>query len=176
MGELVYALARVNDLADLEEFIASPNVAEIQAVGDRCFDEELFEAAKLMFNSINNNAKLASCFVHLRQYREAVKAARKANSVRTWKEINGACVADGEFRLAAICGLNIIVSPDHLEELVSHYEIHGHFEELIKLMEQGLGLEGAHTGIFTELGVLYCKYKPEKLMEHIKIFSGRINI
>ena len=174
--ELVYSLAKVNELADLEEFIASPNVAEIQVVGDRCFNEDLFEAAKLMFNSINNNAKLASCFVHLRQYREAVEAARKANSVRTWKEINGACVADGEFRLAAICGLHIIVSPDHLEELVSHYEIHGHFNELIKLMEQGLGLEGAHTGIFTELGVLYSKYMPDKLMEHIKIFSARITI
>ena len=29
--------------------------------------------------------------------------------------------------------------------------------------------------MFTELGVLYSKYKPEKLMEHIKIFMSRIN-
>jgi clathrin heavy chain len=42
--------------------------------------------------------------------------------------------------------------------------------ELMQLMEQGLGLDNAHAGIFTELGVLYSKYLPEKLMEHVKIF------
>ena len=31
-------------------------------------------------------------------------------------------------------------------------------------------------GIFTELGVLYSKYKDEKLMEHIKLFWSRLNI
>ena len=34
--------------------------------------------------------------------------------------------------------------------------------------QAGLGLERAHMGIFTELGVLYSKYKEEKLMEHVK--------
>ena len=31
-------------------------------------------------------------------------------------------------------------------------------------------------GIFTELGVLYSKYKEEKLMEHVKLFWSRVNI
>ena len=31
-------------------------------------------------------------------------------------------------------------------------------------------------GIFTELGVLYAKYKDSKLMEHIKLFWSRLNI
>ena len=31
-------------------------------------------------------------------------------------------------------------------------------------------------GIFTELATLYSKYKPEKLMEHLKLFVSRINI
>jgi hypothetical protein len=78
-------------------------------------------------------------------------------------------VAAGEFRLAQQCGLHIIVSPDHLEELIGNYEKWGHFEELISLLEQGLGLEQAHQGIFTELGILYAKYRPEKLMEHVKV-------
>ena len=43
-------------------------------------------------------------------------------------------------------------------------------------MEAGFGLERAHMGIFTELGVLYSKYKEEKLMEHIKLFWSRLNI
>jgi clathrin heavy chain len=31
-------------------------------------------------------------------------------------------------------------------------------------------------GIFTELGMLYAKFKPEKLMEHLKLFGKRLNI
>jgi clathrin heavy chain len=38
------------------------------------------------------------------------------------------------------------------------------------------GLERAHMGIFTELGILYAKFKPDKLMEHLKLFGKRLNI
>merc|ERR1711935_153563 len=44
------------------------------------------------------------------------------------------------------------------------------------LMEAGTGLERAHMGIYTELGILYAKFKDDKLMNHIKIFGGKINI
>ena len=173
---LIYALARINKLAELEEFVSAPNVAKIDQTGERCYDEGLFEAARLLFININNNAKLALCYVNLEQYREAVDAATKANSIATWKEVNAACVRANEFRLANICGLHIIVHPDHLEELILHYERAGRSTELIQLMEQGLGLDNAHSGVFTELGVLYSKYLPEKLMEHIKIFWSRMNV
>mmetsp|Transcript_20888 Transcript_20888/g.27094 ORF Transcript_20888/g.27094 Transcript_20888/m.27094 type:complete len:1733 (+) Transcript_20888:121-5319(+) len=172
---LIYSYAKSDKLGDLEEFIAAPNVASIQNIGERCFDEGMFSAAKILFASINNNAKLALCYVNLEQYREAVDAAQKANSVSTWKEINKACVKASEFRLARTAGLHIIIHPDHLEELISLYENEGQPMELIQLMEQGLGLDGAHSGIFTELGVLYSKYLHEKLMEHIKIFWSRMN-
>ena len=33
--ELIYSLAKTNKLADLEEFIAAPNVAQIQGIGER---------------------------------------------------------------------------------------------------------------------------------------------
>ena len=39
------------------------------------------------------------------------------------------------------------------------YQRRGHFDALIGLMESGLGLERAHMGIFTELGMLYAKFK-----------------
>merc|ERR1711871_677020 len=152
-SELVYALAQTDSLADLETFVTSPNVAEIQSVGDQCFDEELYKAARLLFSSISNNAKLASTLIKLEEYREAVEAAKRANSVRTWKEVNAACVTAGEFQLAEQCGLHIIVSPDHLEELIMAYERVGHSDHLISLLESGLGQENAHQGIFTELGI-----------------------
>ena len=59
---------------------------------------------------------------------------------------------EGEFRLAQLCGLNIIVNADDLEEVSEFYQRRGLFEELIALLESGIGLERAHMGIFTELG------------------------
>jgi clathrin heavy chain len=47
--------------------------------------------------------------VKLKQFQGAVDAARKANSAKTWKEVCFACVDEEEFRLAQICGLNIII-------------------------------------------------------------------
>merc|ERR1712226_658192 len=69
-----------------------------------------------------------------------------------------------------------IVHPDHLEELIAVYEKLGHFEELISLLDSGLGQERAHVGMYTELGVLYSKYKPEKLMDFIKMNTAKLNI
>lgn len=174
--QLIYALARCGKLGELEEIISVPNVAKIDEIGDRCFQEGMFEAARLLFININNNAKLALCYVHMKQFREAVDAATKANSLPTWKEVCLACLRAGEYRLANVCGLHIIVHPDHLEELIGHYERMGRTAEVLALMEQGLGLDHAHAGIFTELGVLYTKYQPEKLMEHIKVFHARMNV
>lgn len=93
--EYIYSLAKTNKLAELEEFVAAPNVANIQSIGERLFEEGNYEAAKLLFSNINNNAKLALCFINLNQYREAVDAAQKANSIATWKEVNVACVKVG---------------------------------------------------------------------------------
>jgi clathrin heavy chain len=39
-----------------------------------------------------------------------------------------------------------------------------------------LGLERAHMGMFTELAILYSKYKPEKMREHLELFWSRVNI
>lgn len=85
--ELVFAFAKTNRLADLEEFISGPNHAQIQLVGERCYEEKMYEAAKLLFNNISNFARLASTLVHLGEFQNAVDSARKANSTRTWKEV-----------------------------------------------------------------------------------------
>ncbi|XP_024467044.2 clathrin heavy chain 1 isoform X1 [Populus trichocarpa] len=175
-SELIFAYAKIDRLSDIEEFILMPNVANLQNVGDRLYDEALYEAARIIFQFIANWAKLASTLVKLKQFQSAVDAARKANSAKTWKEVCFACVDAEEFRLAQICGLNIIIQVDDLEEVSEYYQNRGYFNELISLMESGLGLERAHMGIFTELGVLYARYRPEKLMEHIKLFSTRLNI
>ena len=173
---LVYALAQTRRLGDLEAFITSPNVADIQAAGDRCFEEGLFEAARILYTAATNYPKLASTLVALGLFREAVDAGKKANSVRTWKEVSAACVRAGEFKLAQACGLHIIVSPDHMEDLIASYESEGHWEQLISLLEQGAALEAAHAGILTELCVMYSRYRPEKLADSLKSYHKRLNI
>merc|ERR1711971_1293855 len=71
---------------------------------------------------------------------------------------------------------NITVFMDHLHDLIRQYEIGGHFAELVNLLEQGINLDRAHQGIYTQLGILYAKYKEIKLMEHINLFWSRLNI
>lgn len=48
----------------------------------------MYEAAKLLYNNVSNFGRLASTLVHLGEYQAAVDGARKANSTRTWKEVN----------------------------------------------------------------------------------------
>jgi len=175
-SELVYAYAKTESLGDMEEFISGSNTANALSIGDRLYDEALYKAAKILYTSIPNNSKLAQCHVQLGEYTQAVDAAKKANNPRTWKEVNLACVSAKQFRCAETAGMQIIVHPDHLEELVYTYESGGHFEELITLLENGLQSERAHVGLYTELGSLYAKYKPERLMDFIKMYTAKLNI
>ena len=46
----------------------------------------------------------------------------------------------------------------------------------MSLLEASLGLERAHMGMFSELSILYSRYKPEKLREHLELFWSRVNI
>ncbi|KAI5306569.1 hypothetical protein KEM55_008568, partial [Ascosphaera atra] len=173
---LAFCFARLDLLSDLEDFLRGINVADVEASGDRAYNEGYHHAAKIFYTSISNWAKLATTLVHLEDYQAAVECARKANSVKVWKEVNAACIAKREFRLAQICGLNLIVHAEELQDLVKQYEREGYFDELISVLEAGLGLERAHMGMFTELGIALSKYHPEKVMEHLKLFWTRINI
>ena len=65
--------------------VSSPSLRQ---VGERCYEEKMYEAAKLLFNNISNFARLASTLVHLGEFQNAVDSARKANSTRTWKEVS----------------------------------------------------------------------------------------
>ncbi|XP_073724195.1 clathrin heavy chain 1 [Misgurnus anguillicaudatus] len=174
--ELIFALAKTKRHTELEDFINGPNNAHIQQVGERCYEDEMYEAARLLFNNVSNFARLASTLVRLGEFQAAVDSARKASCTRTWKEVCFACVDGEEFRLAQISGLHIVTHADELEELISYYRNRGYFEEIIMLLESALGLERAHMGMFTELAILYSKFKPQKMREHLELFWSRVNI
>ena len=138
---LAFCFARTNQLSELDDFLRATNVADVEASGDKAYEEGYHEAAKIFYTSISNWAKLATTLVHLEEYQAAVECARKANNVKVWRQVNEACVAKKEFRLAQICGLNLIVHAEELTDLVKQYERNGYFDELISLLEAGLGLE-----------------------------------
>jgi len=98
--------------------------------------------------------------------------------VVTWKEINRACVDAGDFRYDKVAGINVIIHPDELEETCTYYEVRGYTTELMALLESGLGLESTSNRkeLFTELAIIYSKYKPSKLMEHLKFWRKNLNI
>jgi len=174
--ELVYAYAKAERLADMEEFVSGTNTANTQAVGDRLYDEGLYKAAKILYQSLSNSSRLASCHVQLGEYTQAVEAARKASTPKTWREVNLACVQAGQFRCAEIAAMYVIVHPDHLEEVIALYEKQGCFDELMALLDSGLNSERSHIGMYTELATLYAKYRPERLMDFMKLNVAKLNL
>ena len=50
----------------------------------------------------------------------------------------------------ALCGLNIIIQPDHLEDLIEQFEKFGYMEQLIQLLEQGMSHEKTDNCIYIE--------------------------
>jgi len=175
-NELIYAYAKTEELGELEDFLNSKNNAKYPEIGERLFNEKLYLAAKIIYKFIKDNSKLALCYVHLNEFQNAVEAANDAGKIPVWKEVCFACVGSEEFKLAQRCAMHIIVYTNHLMELVMHYEYLGHFEQLIEVLEAGISLQRTHQGIFTQLGICYCKYKEEKLMQHIKDYWSRLNI
>lgn len=175
-GSLILAYAHLDQIHEIENLISGSTVANLDVVGDKLLEAKNYKAANICFAAVSNYSKLASTLVYLGDYQTAVDTARKASNIKVWKLVNDACIDKKEFRLAQICGLNLIVHAEELDALVNKYESNGYFEELISLFEAGLGLERAHMGMFTELAILYSKYDTSKTYEHLKLFWSRLNI
>lgn len=80
--ELAYAYAKTDRLHDMEDFLGMTNVADVLEVGEKCFEDELYQAAKLLFTSISNWARLATTLIYLGENQGAVESARKAGNTQ----------------------------------------------------------------------------------------------
>ncbi|KAF7458261.1 putative clathrin heavy chain [Cryptosporidium felis] len=175
--ELAYCMSKLQRQEELQGFLQGINTVQLQKIGDRLMDENDFRYSIIFFQAIPNYSRLTSCYIHLGELNNALDSAKKANSPKTWKELLQVCMQVGESELAYQAGLNIIVYPDYCEDVVSEYEKKGLSAELLALLEGAIqNSERAHSSLFTELGILYAKYKPEKLMDYCASYSGRINI
>lgn len=81
--ELAYAYAKTDRLHDMEDFLSVTNVADVLIVGEKCFEDELYQAAKLLFTSISNWARLATTLIYLEENQAAVESARKAGNTQS---------------------------------------------------------------------------------------------
>jgi clathrin heavy chain len=173
-GELVYSLSKCGKFAELESLLVQANISDLGNIADRLYDERIYEPARILYDHVGNNSRLASCYVNLKQYPQALAAAKKANSSRCWKEVCFACVKAGEHRLAAQAGNHIIQVADLVDELIKEYEKWGAYMELIQLFE--MNTSGERNHIMTEMGILYAKYLPEKLMDHCRNYYEKMNV
>jgi clathrin heavy chain len=175
-NEYIYCLARLNRNADIDNFVSAGNAADLSRTGDRLFAEGMYEAARILFFKLKANSKIASCLIRLKQYTQALEYAKKANNTKTWKEIVYACVEEKEFKLAAVAALQVVLIPDHLDEMVQFYELHEVPDEIILVLEQAITNDKAHVGIFTELAALYAKHRQAKLSDFIKAYFQKLNV
>jgi len=81
--ELAYAYAKTDRLHDMEDFLGMTNVADILEVGEKCFEDDLYQASKLLFTSISNWARLATTLIYLGENQAAVESARKAGNTQS---------------------------------------------------------------------------------------------
>ena len=174
--ELAYALARVGNMMELEEFVSSAHKANLVHVADKCYTEEMFDAARILYQACSHFPRLASTLCHLQNFAAAVEAAQRANNVEVWKKVNRACIENSELQLAKVCALAMVQHADELEGLIAYYETHGYYQDVIHLLQAAATSSVAHIGIFTELAVLYAKYSPENLIEHIRLYNKRMNM
>lgn len=176
-NELFFSLALLHRLADMEEFLAHVHAAQLQQVADRCFQAQLWEAARLLYGSISNFAKLATTLVHLRDYSGAVENAKRANNLRVWADVQVACLETGEYSLAQVCGLHLVVHTDEIDNLVYVYESKGLYAQCLALLEGSLGLERLPNAVYTELAIQYSRHRPEQLADYIQRYGAtRLNV
>ncbi|CAD6970042.1 unnamed protein product, partial [Tilletia controversa] len=142
-----------------EEFLSMTNVADILSVGEKCFNDELYEAAKVLFSSISNYARLATTFLYLNQWDEAVSAARKAGNTSVWRQVLKATLSRREFKLAEVAGLAIVPQAELLDDVVKDYHRAGAFDELVALLENSLGMERAHKALFTQTAIAISMFR-----------------
>ena len=80
--ELTYAYTKTDHLHDMENFLGMTNITDIPEVGEKCFEDELYQAAKLLFTSISNWARIATTLIYLGENQAAIESARRARNTQ----------------------------------------------------------------------------------------------
>ncbi|VVC88781.1 unnamed protein product [Leptidea sinapis] len=168
-SELIYAYARTGRLADLEEFVSGPNHADIQKIGDRCFDDGMYSAAKLLYNNVSNFARLAITLVHLKEFQGQLDTHLEGSVLRL---CGRGRVPTGSDVRPTHCGSRSLRRTDQPAGggvgpgACSHGHVHGAGHPLLQVQAgQDEGTFGTvlraaeHAHLWSELVFLYDKYE-----------------
>lgn len=83
--------AKLGRLGDLGSFLMTTNPTLVLVVADRCLEDEMYTAAKILYTGVENQVKLAETLVKLKDFSGAVNAALNACSLVTWKKVRKFC-------------------------------------------------------------------------------------
>ena len=173
---LVLTFAKTGRMSELEEFLKNTtHSVNVIAVADKCFQDELYDSARVLYTAASNYPKLASTLVRLKNFAQALEAAQHAQNTKTWKEVHVACLAAGEDKLAELAATSIVGVAEELRGMVDLYTSIGKAEQIMNVLRGTLGSQSAPMALYTELGMLYAKHKPDKLLEHVKMYPKKIN-
>lgn len=173
-NEIIFSLAGSGRLEELSKFISRPNNASIPQVADQCFEAQMYPACKIMYSSCGNHAKLAIALVHLKDFTSALESARRANSMKVWKDLTMSCLNQAEYSLAQQAAIPLLSNPDDLKDIINGYEYRGLFDHIIELLEGSI--DKPNSSILTELAIIYAKYKSEKLLPYLEIYWTKLAI
>eukprot|EP00834_Sanchytrium_tribonematis_P005493 NODE_336_length_9298_cov_0.577889.p1 type:complete len:1760 gc:universal NODE_336_length_9298_cov_0.577889:589-5868(+) len=169
---------------------------DAQTDNDQTSANNFYKSAQLLFTSINQYNKLTHVLLQLNDYSMAVECARKANSIETWMTVFQITLVNHQFKLAHLSGLQLVIYPDELDGVIELYEeeiskelikqsatssefpasVNEIIQSLISLLESSLSLERAHMSLYTSTALVYCKYHPQSLLNHFKLFMNKCNI
>lgn len=195
---LMYCYARLERYDDLRSFLESgahpiegqiPNRGDPRGVAKKCFSEDRYAAAQVLFEYESDWTDLTLTYVKLHRYTEAMEAARHAADKACWRAIVEGCIGERNFPLAASAAMELVWDESEVVQIVTFYERGNFVAELMEVLERGIedpraqvytSLEG---NIFTALSVVYCKYmwvarrrNADCLMNLIKAHGARISI
>ncbi|EKX72660.1 clathrin heavy chain, putative [Theileria equi strain WA] len=173
--DLLFHLAKMGDSEEFTSLLNGKHHADLNQVGDSLIECKLYKEAVKLYNMIPNHAKLAVCYVNMENYEGASNSALKSRNPRVLKHVFDVCLDKGQVEMANKVGLDLILYPEFLPGLVSAYESYGHVDDLITL----LGNATKSVAVSTELAIAIAKYRPERLMDHLKAVafeSDSINI
>lgn len=64
-NSLAFCFANLSQSNELEDLLADSNSVDVLRVGDRCFEEAMYEPARVLYSQTQNNSKIASCLIKL---------------------------------------------------------------------------------------------------------------
>ena len=173
--DLLYSLAKIGDITELKSFLESTRLADIHGVAERCRSEGLLDVACVLFRKCSDFHSLARTYLLQKNFRDAVEAARRANSTELWADLLTSCITEKELELANACATELIPLADDLYSIIEIYEQYSLFDEIIEVLHDFVGNANAHTGVFTELAILYAKHYPEKTFDFVRMYHKRLN-